>query len=62
MAKSYEVLERSYINGRLCEPGDVIELEIDSPGSNLKLVKAEKAKAKAGAASADEPAANLPDA
>lgn len=60
MAKSYEVLERSYINGRLCEPGDVIELEIDSPGSNLKLVKAKKAKA--GAASADEPAANLPDA
>lgn len=32
----YQVLERSFINGRLYEPGAVIDLEIDSPGSNLK--------------------------
>lgn len=46
MAK-YEVLERSFINGRLLDKGAVVELEIDSPGSNLKLL------ASAGA-SADE--------
>ena len=39
MAKSYEVLERSFINGRLYESGEVVDLEIDNPGSNLKLVK-----------------------
>lgn len=38
MPKRYEVLERSFINGRLYEPGDSVVLEIDSPGSNLKLV------------------------
>lgn len=37
MPKSYEVLERSFINGRLYEPGETVVLEIDSPGSNLKL-------------------------
>jgi hypothetical protein len=37
MPKRYEVLERSFINGRLFEPGDTVVLEIDSPGSNLKL-------------------------
>lgn len=62
MAKTYKVLERSYINGRLYEPGETLELEIDSPGSNLELVKADKAKAKAGAVSTDKPADNLPDA
>lgn len=38
MAKRYEVRERSFINGRLCEPGDIVTLEIDSPGSNLRLL------------------------
>lgn len=47
MPKRYEVLERSFINGRLFEPGDTVVLEIDSPGSNLKL-----ASNKAGAAPA----------
>lgn len=37
MPKRYEVLERSFINGRLFEPGETVVLEIDSPGSNLKL-------------------------
>ncbi|WP_434569163.1 hypothetical protein [Pseudomonas sp. Z3-8] len=37
MSKRYEVLERSFINGRLYEPGDTVVLEIDSPGGNLKL-------------------------
>lgn len=36
--KLYEVTERSFINGRLCEPGDRIELHIDSPGTNLREV------------------------
>lgn len=36
MSKRYEVLERSFINGRLYEPGETLVLEIDSPGSNLK--------------------------
>lgn len=37
MPKEYEVLERAFINGRLCEPGDVVTLEIDNPGGHLKL-------------------------
>lgn len=36
MPKRYEVLERSFINGQLYEPGDTLTLEIDSPGGNLK--------------------------
>jgi len=36
MPKRYEVLERSFINGRLYEPGETVALEIDSPGGNLK--------------------------
>ncbi|MBT2339530.1 MULTISPECIES: hypothetical protein [Pseudomonas] len=36
MSKRYEVLERSFINGRLYEPGETVVLEIDSPGGNLK--------------------------
>lgn len=36
MPKRYEVLERSFINGRLYEPGETVVLEIDSPGGNLK--------------------------
>lgn len=42
--KLYEVTERSFINGRLCEPGDRIELHIDSPGTNLKEVGAAQEK------------------
>lgn len=38
MSKRYVVLDRSFINGRLYEPGETVVLEIDSPGSNLKLV------------------------
>ena len=41
MANTYKVLERSFINGRLCQPGDTVVLEIDSPGSNLELVPGE---------------------
>ena len=40
MPKPYEVLERSFINGRLYEPGERLTLEIDSPGGNLKLLAA----------------------
>lgn len=43
MPKRYEVLERSFINGRLYEPGETVVLEIDSPGSNLKQLGATKA-------------------
>lgn len=39
MVKPYEVLERSFINGKLCEPGDVVHLSIDSPGTNLREIK-----------------------
>jgi len=42
MPKPYEVLERSFINGRLYEPGERVTLEIDSPGGNLKLLEAAK--------------------
>lgn len=68
MAKHYKVLERSFINGRLCEPGDVVSLEIDSPGSHLEEVKAEpkQEKAKPGQKPSAKPEesteANLPDA
>lgn len=37
MPKRYEVVERSFINGRLYEAGETVVLEIDSPGSNLKV-------------------------
>lgn len=43
MPKRYEVLERSFINGRLYEPKETVVLEIDSPGGNLKEVGAAKA-------------------
>ena len=43
MPKRYEVLERSFINGRLYEPKETVVLEIDSPGSNLKELGAAKA-------------------
>lgn len=38
MPSTYEVLERSFINGQLYEKGAKIVLEIDSHGGNLKLV------------------------
>lgn len=41
MAKEYEVLERSFINGQLYEKGAKVVLEIDSPGGNLKPLEAE---------------------
>lgn len=43
MPKPYEVLERSFINGRLYEAGETVVLELDSPGSNLKPVKGKAA-------------------
>lgn len=43
MPKRYEVLERSFINGRLYEPKETVVLEIDIPGSNLKELGAAKA-------------------
>ncbi|MFL1551730.1 hypothetical protein ACI77I_22000 [Pseudomonas sp. D47] len=36
MPKQYEVLELSFINGQLYQPGEKLVLEIDSPGGNLK--------------------------
>ncbi|MNM07813.1 hypothetical protein D3C81_178680 [compost metagenome] len=41
MAKAYEVLERSFINGQLYEKGAKVVLEIDSPGGNLKPLEVE---------------------
>ena len=54
MPKRYEVLERSFINGRLYEPGETVVLEIDSPGSNLKL---SGGKAEAGQGNTQQDAA-----
>ncbi|MNJ26361.1 hypothetical protein D3C81_1974710 [compost metagenome] len=42
MPKTYEVLDRSFINGRLYDKGARVVLEIDSPGSNLKLISADE--------------------
>lgn len=47
MPKPYEVLERSFINGRLYEAGEIVVLELDSPGSNLKPAKGKAAAAPA---------------
>lgn len=44
MAKAYRVKELSFINGRLCQPGAIVNLEIDHPGSNLEPVSASKAE------------------
>jgi hypothetical protein len=52
MPKRYEVLERSFINGRLYEKGETVLLEIDSPGGNLKLSSG-KASAQSAQAAAD---------
>lgn len=69
MPKQYEVLERSFINGRLYEAGDSVELEIDSPGSNLKELKeapkpkgAKASNANKADTSAKDADDNLPDA
>lgn len=48
MPKRYEVLERSFINGRLYEVGDTVVLEIDSPGGNLKPVGSKSVPAPTG--------------
>lgn len=66
MPKRYEVLERSFINGRLYEPGETLVLEIDSPGGNLKIAGAATAPAiQQGADDNDQDNTNgngLPDA
>lgn len=55
MPKRYEVLERSFINGRLYEPGETLVLEIDSPGGNLKQLGAPKvAQASTSQSGADD--------
>ncbi len=45
MVKTYRVRERSFINGRLCEAGALVDLHIDNPGSNLELVGGTKEEA-----------------
>ena len=63
MPKRYEVLERSFINGRLYEPGETLVLEIDSPGSNLKqLGGSTPAPGKSNADDGDTNGNGLPDA
>ncbi|KIQ60181.1 hypothetical protein [Pseudomonas fluorescens] len=67
MPKHYEVLERSFINGRLYEVGDTVTLEIDSPGGNLKLAEGkaaaqDKPAKQSGKAAAQDKDGNLPDA
>lgn len=69
MPKHYEVLDRSFINGRLYEAGETIELEIDSPGGNLKLLSGKAAAQPAqgklsgkAAATAKDAQDDLPDA
>jgi uncharacterized protein YciI len=54
MPKRYEVLERSFINGRLYEPGETLVLEIDSPGGNLKQLGADKAASAPAAGKASD--------
>ena len=56
----YQVLERSFINGRLCEPGAVIDLEIDSPGSNLKPLSLPQATRHAAATGSQGGGASQP--
>ncbi|WP_448675862.1 hypothetical protein MOQ67_05350 [Pseudomonas sp. LY-1] len=53
MPKRYEVLERSFINGQLYEPGEVLVLEIDSPGGNLKQLGGAPSAGKPGADAAE---------
>lgn len=66
MPKHYEVLERSFINGRLYEVGEIVELEVDSPGGNLKPAsgKAAAQGKQSGKAAAHEKSgdSDLPDA
>ena len=62
MPKRYEVLERSFINGQLYEPGETLTLEIDSPGGNLKLAEgAESPVSKSGAKKSGSAEKELPD-
>lgn len=58
--KKYLVLETSFINGRLVQPGDVVEFNGDA-GSNLELVKAEK-KSKDDKQGSDKQPEDTPDA
>lgn len=69
MPKTYEVLERSFINGRLYDVGETVVLEIDSPGGNLKLTSAKAAaqaasgkQAGKAATGKDSQESDLPDA
>lgn len=63
MPKRYEVLERSFINGQLYEPGETLTLEIDSPGGNLKLAEGTESPAsKPGAKKSGAADKELPDA
>lgn len=67
MPKHYEVLERSFINGRLYEVGEVVTLEIDSPGGNLKLADSkaatqDKPAKQSGKAATQDKDGDLPDA
>lgn len=48
----YKVLETSYINDAIIEPGTIVEYQ-GEPGANLELVKEDKSKGKT--APADEP-------
>lgn len=57
MPKEYRVTELSYINGRLYQKGEVVTLEIDSPGRNLELVSGVAVAAAAPAAGAAQFAA-----
>lgn len=52
MPKKYEVLERSFINGQLYEPGETLVLEIDSPGGNLKQLASRASAAVSASAGA----------
>lgn len=39
MPKAYRVTERAFINGRLYEKGDTVELEINAPCGHLEEVR-----------------------
>ena len=43
MTKKYLVLARSFINNRLVEEGDIVEYD-GKPGTNLELIKEQKAE------------------
>lgn len=49
----YKVLQKSFINNRICEEGDIVEYEGDV-SENLELVKKGKAKAESSESEASE--------